>query len=678
MTFLGISPRISSALRRLAAVGPVALVVGSVGAVTVSPPPNCSMDVPTGVSFPRGVRGACLARSADRTLFVQRSDEGLLIASIESGPAGAPVAEEERERLSVHGASARIVFCPTTLLDFASGAPTSACLTSTQPLVPGPGALVGSGTLRANLRVDGAGRTSCPTSARITATVTSPARERFDVTGSLAMMEVPDRPDSCEIAYDRIELDLGGGVAADVPSDAGVGSPSMGRRRLEQLMQLDDEQWRVVDLLLALTPQDWQAFEAIVESKAGSVTPPDAGVPVPPLETLGLPEVINTILSRVNAIRSNLDSVSSRIPDRADVRNLLGQVDLGRLRDMLDNVKDVLQGLVDIARDLRDGYESFDATQFRARLGNVLTDVESATTLYQRLLCIDDPDITIRQVSTAPLRRLLDRAPGVALYALSKILEAIDPSWDQRIANVVDSVPSEATSLCNDGLRPLAVRRVDAASVKCSALRPKAVGAALAIAKVKVSAGLVGFRYAKNHTKEEIEGTVGATAVAGGAAGTSVKNPVYETVSQWVDRLDNVKDAIKDVIDARKDCLDADKDVESDLKDCAKDGCVCTAPLSVILPGDVPPTYTYVARVVKVRIDQAEDAGLPNTADARAKYDDAVSDVNDETAAGYGLLCRAYDDLLAPTGISPGTPPPASPPGGAPTRPTPRRTGPRR
>jgi hypothetical protein len=599
-------------------------------------------------------------------LFVQRSEEGLLIAALESVPTVAPVATDDRGFLSVQGASARIVFCPTNLLDFTSGAPTSACLTSAQPLRPGPGALVGPGTVRANLRVDGAGRTSCPTSARVAASVTSPTGERFDLTGSIAMLDSPDRPDSCATAYDRIELDFGGGVAAEVSNDAGAGQPGMGRRRLEQLMQLDDEQWRVVDLLLALTPQDWQAFEAVIQSRAGSVTTTDAGVPItPPLEILGLPEVVNTILARVNAIRSNLDALSGRIPDRADVRNLLGQIDLARLRDMLDNVRDVLQGLVDIARDLRDGYESFDAAQFRARLGGVLTDLESATTLYQRLLCIDDPDITIRQVSTAPLKRLLDRAPGIALYALSKILETIDPSWDQRIASVVDAVPSEVTGFCNDGLSRATVRRVDAANVKCTALRPKGVGTALALAKVKISEGLIGFRYAKNHTKEEIQACVGADAVAGGTAGTSVKNPVYETVSQWVDRLENMKDAIKDVIDDRKDCLDADKDVESDLKDCAKDGCICAAPLSVTLPGDVPPTYTYVARVVKVRIDQAEDAGLPNIADARAKYDDAVSDANDETAAGYGLLCRAYKDLLAPTGT-------------APAGPAPRRNGPRR
>jgi len=344
------------------------------------------------------------------------------------------------------------------------------------------------------------------------------------------------------------------------------------------------------------------------------------------------------------------------------------------LRDMLGDVRDSIQGLLDIARELRDGYESFDVAQFRARLGGVLTDVESATTLYQRLLCIDDPDITIRPISMMPLRRLIDRAPGVALYALSKILETIDPNWDRRIGDAVDAVPPEVTGLCHDGLRPAAPQAVDFENEVCKVLRRKPVGAALKIAKIPVAVALVGFRFAKNHTKEEIQATVGADVVAGGTAGTSVKNPAHTVVEQWVDRLDNLKEAIKDVIDRRKDCLDADHDIEDGLRDCAKDACVCTAPLSVVLHGDVPPTYAYVADLVDVRIGQAEDAGLPDIAQARSKHDEATNGTNDETAAGYGKLCQAYAYLLQPTGIAPPAPPPAGPP----SRPKPQKPGPGR
>jgi hypothetical protein len=207
------------------------------------------------------------------------------------------------------------------------------------------------------------------------------------------------------------------------------------------------------------------------------------------------------------------------------------------------------------------------------------------------------------------------------------------------------------------------VRRFDATNVVCKALRPKAVGTSLALVKVKIAGGLMGFRYAKNHTKEEIQVTAGAVAAAGATAGTTVKNPAHEAAEQWVDRLENMKDAIESLTDRRKDCLDADKDIEEALMDCVKDGCTCTAPLSMLLQGAAPPTYTYVADLVDVRIDQAEEAGLPYVADARDMHDDAVDEVHDETAAGYTLLCQSYAYLLAPAESAPGAPSPVRPPG---------------
>ena len=38
---------------------------------------------------------------------------------------------------------------------------------------------------------------------------------------------------------------------------------------MNRLTRLDDEQWRVVDLLLALTPQDLRTLEAVVSSEPG-------------------------------------------------------------------------------------------------------------------------------------------------------------------------------------------------------------------------------------------------------------------------------------------------------------------------------------------------------------------------------------------------------------------------
>jgi len=439
-------------------------------------------------------------------------------------------------------------------------------------------------------------------------------------------------------------------------------------RRLERLARLDAGQWEVIERLLELDPAAWNTFEAVVEHVAGAspggpagavaigARPPADG----PVAPAGLPETVNTILSRVNAIRTTVSSLSSRTPDRPDVRSLVAEVDLDDLRDLLDEVGTTLRGLVDVARELRAGYDTFDAMSFRARIHAVLADFEHLSGLYQRLLCVDDPDFPVREIGTASLGRLIDRAPAVALYTMSTILEAIAPDWDTRLAAVAEAVPAEVTGFCTGENRATDAFLVDAAATVCNALRPKRVGTDLALVKAKVAEGLLVFRFAKNRVPEEIEVTAGATAVAGGTAGTKVKNPAYEAVEQWIDRFENMKDALSDLGDRRKDCLDADHDVEEALADCAKDACACAAPLSVLLDGEVPPSYEYVADLVDARIRQSEDVGLPGTADARARHDEAVG-ASSATAAGYGLLCEAYASLQQSTVGAPPSVPAASP-----------------
>ena len=333
------------------------------------------------------------------------------------------------------------------------------------------------------------------------------------------------------------------------------------------------------------------------------------------------------------------------------MRALLGQIDLTGVRDLSAEVRDTLQGLLDVARELREGFETFDVAAFRARLGGVLTDLQFASGLTQRLLCVDDPSVTIREISTAPIRRLLDRAPAIVLYGLSRVLEGVDPEWDQRLGSIIDAFPPALLGLCTDGARPALAPQLDVENTICSILRPKVAGASLGGIKVAVSVALAIVRFAKNNTKEEIEATAGATAVAGATAGASIKNPVHAALELWVDRLDNLKELLKDFLDRRNDCLDADKDIESDLRDCAKDFCNCSVPLSVLLEGTVQPSYKYVSDLVSVRIDLAESAGLPRVADARDKHTQAIDATHDGTAEGYGLLCQAYRLLLPSTGI---------------------------
>jgi len=466
--------------------------------------------------------------------------------------------------------------------------------------------------------------------------------------------KIPGRIGVVVLALSAVSVGLG--------SDGSSTGEEVNRR--DRLMRLDAAQWAVVERLLELSPTDWSVFEAVVEQATAAPTAAvEVGTPPPgaaPVTTAGLPETVNTILARVNAIRSTVNALSQRTPDLPQVRALVSQVDLGGLHDLLQNVGDTLQGLVEILQDLRAGYDTFDVAAFRARLHGVLQDFASLSSLYQRLLCVDDPDVPILEVSTAPLDRLVDHAPGVTLYGLSTILDTIDPDWDGRIGAVTDAIPTAVTGFCNDDAsrRLAAASRVDAAATLCNVMRPKQVGTDLALVQVKIAEGLLVFRFAKNHTPEEITVVLGADAVAGGTAGTKVKNPAYEAVDQWIDRFENLKDTLSDLKDRRKDCLDADKDVEQDLADCAKDACACAAPLSVLLQGEVPPSYDYVADLVDARIDQAENAGLPGTADARAKHDEATDATNDGTAAGYGLLCQAYQLLQQSTVAAPPSKPP--------------------
>jgi hypothetical protein len=644
--------RLTSAMLLCASTPLMAAAVLAVTPAPASEPPPCVIDAATGLPMPRVARGACASSIADSTVLVQRSDEGLLIVLPSAVPSLEDAAADGTRSLTVRDADARVIFCPASLLDFATGAPGPACLSAAHPYEPGPGALVGGGTVRAGLSIDAAGSAHCPSAVRVSASVTSPAGVRFALTGSIVTLEVPGHPDTCASAYDRIELSYGGPAsAANAPVEPAPTGGSVDR--IDRLMQLSDEQWRIVDVLLALTPQDWAALQAAMPRiKGGAIGPVPPGTVAPD----GIIDTINTILDRVNALRTNLTSLSGRVPDRPDVRDLVGQIDLSGLHDMLANVGDSLRGFLDIARELRDGFETFDVVAFRARLDTVLTDLETTSGLTQKLFCFDDPDLTIHEINLTPARRLLDRTPAVILYGLSKILDAADSQWDRRLGNLIGAIPPELTSFCTNGARPASAVRLDVESDICSVLRPRLTGTALGGVRAGVSVALIIVRFAKNHTKEEIEAVAGVEVVAGGTGGTNVKNPVHTSLELWSERLDNLKESLKDLMDRRHDCLDADKDIESDLKDCAKDGCSCTVPLSVLLGARVQPSYKYVSDLLGTRINFASDQGLPNVSLARDKFNLAIDSAHEGTAAGYGLLCQAYQALLPSTGI----PPPAS------------------
>ncbi|HEX6851960.1 MAG TPA: hypothetical protein VF139_11205 [Candidatus Polarisedimenticolaceae bacterium] len=615
----------------------------------------CRQDPATALSMPTRAAGVCVGTVHGEAMLVQRSRQGLLIVALASDASARGDAEEGETFLHLHQSSPRVIYCPAALLDFGSGDAGADCLAPGDALTPGARALVGAGSVQASLRLDGNGNTTCPTASRVVASVVSPEGSRFDLTGSLSLFEEPGAPGTCADPYDRVELDYHAAAAPDVP-DAPDASPERARR-IQRLLELDEQEWQAVELMLALTPGDWAILDEIVKADGGGA-PASAGAvdfgaasggsPDPVLQSQTVFSLLNGIITRINAVRANVDGLVSRIPDRPDVRGLVGQIDLTHLRGVMDDVRDTLGGLVAIARELREGYDTFDAPRFRERLGRVLEDVGRLSTLYQRLLCIDNPDLTPRAPSGQLLRRLIDRVPGVVLYGLSKVLESVRGDWDTLVADIVDAVPAELTEFCNDGVAMRALS-VDPESAICVALRPKGTNQKLLAVRANASLALLLFRAARNNTKEQIAVTAGANVVAGATVGTVVKNPVYEVAESWVERLENIKELLEKVTDLRKDCLDADADIEGDLRDCAKDGCACSVPLSVLLDGATAPSYTYVARLVETRIDQAESAGVGDAAAARDFWAIAEDDANVGTAAGYTALCQAYASLLPAT-----------------------------
>lgn len=620
---------------------------------------RCVVDPSSGLSIPTRGGGVCLGTVEGETLLAQRNRQGLFVVALGQ----APVAERGVE---VHQPSPRVLYCPASLLDFGHGTPGAGCLLPGAGLRPGPGALVGAGHVSASLPIDAAGASS-----RVVASLVSAEGDRFEVTGSLRTFPSL-QTGAGSGAYDRVEIEYRGD-----PGSSEAPAPALSpekERRLGRLMELDDEQWEAIELMLALTPGDWALLQSIVTEASTTAKPTGAAPPSAGAIDLGasatetstaetkvqsLTTILNGIVTRISGVRTAVDGLIARVPDRPDIRSLVGQIDLAQLRGVIDPVRDTLQGLVDIVRELRSGFETFDVTRFRQRLGGVLDDMERVAMLSQRLLCLDDPEFTPRPFPTGLLRRLLDRVPPVVLYATSRVLDAIRTDWDVALGEIVDGVPPELSEFCSDGV-PTRALSAEVETAICRTLRPKFVKQALGQSQVSVAAALLVFRFMKNRTSEQIAVTAGANVVAGATVGTVIKNPAYEFAEGVVEKTERVKDLLEKLVDLRKDCLDTDADVENDLRDCAKDGCACTVPLSMVLGGEVHPSYVYAARLVEARITQAAGAGVGDIEAAQSFFATAEDDANVGTAIGYSALCQAYRAILVPTVVA--APAPAAAP----------------
>lgn len=398
------------------------------------------------------------------------------------------------------------------------------------------------------------------------------------------------------------------------------------RRRLELLLSLQG---------LAIVTADGRVLDrAPVDDFGERFDAGDGFTPVLLGVTLDdLYSLVTTVQSKITAISTTVGTVLGRLPDGSDFKAFADQIDVGDLQGILDILRDDLRPVLAMAKEVRAGFEQFDAAAFRSRLHKVLGDVGTAWEDVQRLECVELPDRTIRQLQLTHLGNLVDEAPDVALYGLSRLLDVTGEDWPDIVSDVTATIP---TPLVDPGFCGGSLEAPPAAV--CAVLRKEDVR--LGIKRTAAAAKALGFatRLAKGWTTDDKVVCVGVDVVAGAEAGTNVKNPVngvLETVDKVLERIEQTAEKLQTKVES---CATEDLEIERQLR-------TCTAPRGVFLGGRTRPTFQEVTDLVDFWIEQA-DGALDAARVARARADVSGAMGQSGTPVGYALLCDAYDELV--------------------------------
>ena len=419
-----------------------------------------------------------------------------------------------------------------------------------------------------------------------------------------------------------------------------------------RVLDLDDHQQELVARLLALDAAERRRLEfllslqglaivtadgRVLEPRPGedAVRPHDfSGGITPVLLTLDdVFDLINTVQTKINTISTTVGTLLGRLPDGSAFRTFTNQIDLDKLQGILDILRDELEAVIAIAQEIREGFQQFDAADFRAKLHKVLTDVGTAWVDVQRLECIERPDRPIRTLKLTLLGNLVDKAPAIALYGLSRVLDVTGEDWPNVVSEVMAAVPQELIDpgFCGPELE------APAAAV-CAVLRKEDVRRKIKRTAAGAKALSFATRLAKTWTTEDKVVCAGATVVAGAQAGTNVKNPlngILSTVDKLLDRIGKMAEKLQKIVEK---CGNEDLEMERQLR-------TCTAPRGVFLAGRARPTFQEVADLVGYWTDQAEGAlDVSRVAHVRADLD--AADRGAGTPVGYAMLCDAYDTLI--------------------------------
>ncbi|MCH5376222.1 MAG: hypothetical protein JJ992_19810, partial [Planctomycetes bacterium] len=510
-------------------------------AVDASRTDSCRTDWNSGVALPRGPAGVCVTSDYESTTFVQRLDGGIVFSLLSKAASDASAYDAAGQPVpGMKDRAARVIYCPLSHVDPATGMPDAACIADLQSMTPGPRAFTGQAAVAASLTHNEMNQVNCPGSIRVTGEVAGPDGSSYDFRSTAVVTRSGD--DTCAVAYDAMELrPRFDEVVGPGPMEAAASDPYASYRRLEQaaealdrLAATEGDGWHAVDQLAEMDDDElalmrWYltadaqalerldallaADEAAIVGNAGSVRKVASTGDLAAGEILVTNGLASDIKDRVNAIYSRVVGIASRInivPVRNDVVALIdklrGAVDLQQIGERITDVGEELQDFADEIRARREGLPNFvgndcDAQsscgRFRQDLGHMFDNLEQIGYAIQQMVCSEIPSIETRTIEFTVIRNILvekQRAPKVVLFLMSRILDQFD-GW--QLDGLVGALPTDALeSMCAEARGTNSLPRADGTyavrtsamndgtsvvrtspkNSVCSVLRPESIG----------------------------------------------------------------------------------------------------------------------------------------------------------------------------------------------------------
>lgn len=457
----------------------------------------------------------------------------------------------------------------------------------------------------------------------------------------------------------------------------------------EVLIGLDKEQWRILQTALMVDHQqsllfrnylaqnsedlgshDSQSYGADFEFEQSQ--DPGSALRVPYSGLNCVLDKVQTAITKINGVKNVVDDIKPVVntikstigPDRPDVKDLLDKIELGRLEDLLDIVKDEAGGIVKVVQELKDGLDEFapegdceagTCAQFKIDFNKLFDDLEDAWVVLQLLQCLKDPYAPITQLNTELFRTLLtEKAPTSVLYVLYKFLEEVDSDWHTLVRQGLEQIPTTMIQFC-DAVNPDVYLHVyplggpylfecdDPADQKCCALKADGVETALKVASVAAHKVPRVFEVVDSWVSDDKNICAAGVAVGGAGAGTNIKNPVSGVVKTLKIISDRLPPIIDRLLAERDECMERDRRNRADEQRMEVDLLQCNAMVEYVLTKAQSPQhgkFEVVADLVDRRIDHMVDAGKATEMDTSVLALRAAIMEED-----YNALCLAYKQL---------------------------------